>query len=100
MRRHLPNSLSCITCNRITNIFYWIPINHNSHTDGYVCLQEVVDGTLLVTPNAVMFDPNVSDPLVVEHGIDEYGVVVKMDSIVAAAIYRDIQAMEYMQHNG
>lgn len=37
-----------------------------------------------------MFDPNVSDPLVLENSVEEYGVVVKMDSLVAAAIYRDI----------
>ena len=35
--------------------------------------QGVVSGTLLVTPNAIMFDPNVSDTLVIEHGADMYG---------------------------
>jgi len=34
-------------------------------------VQGVVKGTLLVTPNAVMFDPDVSDPLVIEHGSDK-----------------------------
>lgn len=47
-----------------------------------------------------MFDPNVSDPLVVERGVDGFGVVAKMDSVVAAAIYRDIEAMECMERNG
>ena len=31
-------------------------------------LQGVVSGTMLVTPNAIMFDPNVLDPLVKERG--------------------------------
>ena len=31
-------------------------------------LQGLVSGTMLVTPNAIMFDPNVLDPLVKERG--------------------------------
>lgn len=58
-----------------------------------VCFQGVVVGILLVTPNCVMFDPNVSDPLVLEHGVDRYGVIVPMDNVVTAAIYRDIAHM-------
>ncbi|KAK3590702.1 hypothetical protein CHS0354_008040 [Potamilus streckersoni] len=55
--------------------------------------QGVVSGVLLVTPNAVMFDPNVSDPLVIEHGADKYGVIAPMDMIISAAMYHDIAAM-------
>lgn len=62
-------------------------------------LQGVVDGTLIVTPNAVMFDPNVSDPLVKENGDDEYGMVAKMETVVAAAIYRDVEAVLALQHD-
>ncbi|XP_014217207.1 oxidation resistance protein 1 isoform X3 [Copidosoma floridanum] len=58
-------------------------------TDG----QGVVGGVLLVTPNAVMFDPNVSDPLVIEHGAESYGVIAPMEFIVNAAIYYDIAHM-------
>ncbi|KAJ8679781.1 hypothetical protein QAD02_015568, partial [Eretmocerus hayati] len=58
-------------------------------TDG----QGVVEGVLLVTPNAVMFDPNVSDPLVIEHGAESYGVIAPMEFIVNAAIYFDIAHM-------
>ncbi|XP_016837980.1 oxidation resistance protein 1 isoform X4 [Nasonia vitripennis] len=58
-------------------------------TDG----QGVVGGVLLVTPNAVMFDPNVSDPLVIEHGPESYGVIAPMEFIVNAAIYYDIAHM-------
>lgn len=50
-------------------------------------------GVLLVTPNAVMFDPNVSDPLVIEHSAESYGVIAPMEFIVNAAIYYDIAHM-------
>ncbi|XP_069180606.1 oxidation resistance protein 1 isoform X3 [Procambarus clarkii] len=58
-------------------------------TDG----QGVVAGVLLVTPNAVMFDPNVSDPLVIEHGPESYGVIAPMEFVVNAALYYDIAHM-------
>jgi len=48
---------------------------------------------LLVTPNAVMFDPDVSDPLVLEHGSDKFGMIAPMDLIISAAMYHDIAAM-------
>lgn len=54
----------------------------------------VVKGTLLVTPNAVMFDPDVSDPLVLEHGSDKYGMIAPMEMIISAAMYHDIAAMK------
>ncbi len=43
----------------------------------YRLFQGVVSGTLLVTPNAIMFDPNVSDTLVIGHGADLYGTFKK-----------------------
>ncbi|KAJ6223366.1 hypothetical protein RDWZM_001911 [Blomia tropicalis] len=58
-------------------------------TDG----QGVVTGVLLITPNALMFDPNVSDPLVIEHGPELYGVTIPMDSVLKSAIYTDIAHM-------
>ena len=45
--------------------------------------QKTVAGTLLVTPNAVMFDPDVLDPLVKEHGIEQYGLIVRYGTFVA-----------------
>ena len=36
-----------------------------------------VNGTLLITPNCLMFDPDVSHPLVKENGPDLYGMVAK-----------------------
>ncbi|CRK99248.1 CLUMA_CG012679, isoform B [Clunio marinus] len=67
----------------------FLKLNVRHITDG----QGVVGGVLLVTPNAVMFDPNVSDPLVIEHGPESYGVIAPMDFIVNAAIFNDIAHM-------
>lgn len=67
----------------------FLKINVRHITDG----QGVVGGVLLVTPNAVMFDPNVSDPLVIEHGGEAYGVIAPMEFVVNAAIYNDIAHM-------
>ncbi|VVC26201.1 Hypothetical protein CINCED_3A008680 [Cinara cedri] len=67
----------------------FLKINVRHVTDG----QGVVCGVLLVTPNAVMFDPNVSDPLVIEHGPESYGVIAPMEFVVNAAIYYDIAHM-------
>ncbi|XP_071512192.1 nuclear receptor coactivator 7 isoform X2 [Panulirus ornatus] len=64
-------------------------------TDG----QGVVAGVLLVTPNAVMFDPNVSDPLVIEHGPESYGVIAPMEYVVNAALYYDIAHMRVKDTN-
>ncbi|XP_071493609.1 oxidation resistance protein 1-like [Diadema antillarum] len=58
-------------------------------TDG----EGVVSGTMLVTPNAIMFDPNVSDPLVKERGAGPYGVMTNMDMVLGASMYHDISAM-------
>ena len=49
---------------------------------------------LLVTPNAVMFDPNVSDPLVIENGAGDYGMIAPMDTVLSAALYHDIASMQ------
>lgn len=71
----------------ITQRFLKINVRHI--TDG----QGVVGGVLLVTPNAVMFDPNVSDSLVIEHGPESYGVIAPMELVVNAAIFHDIAHM-------
>jgi len=67
----------------------FLKLNVRHITDG----QGVVGGVLLVTPNAVMFDPNVSDPLVIEHGPESYGVIAPMEFIVNAAVFNDIAHM-------
>ncbi|XP_046563270.1 oxidation resistance protein 1-like isoform X2 [Haliotis rubra] len=74
----------------------FIKINVKHITDG----QGVVSGTLIVTPNAVMFDPNVSDPLVIEHGTELYGMITPMDMVISAAMYHDIAAMRLRGKKG
>ena len=59
----------------------------------YIDMQGVVSGVLLVTPNAVMFDPNMSDALVLEHSAERYGLQAPMASILSVAMYHDIAAM-------
>lgn len=54
-----------------------------------------VSGTLLVTPNAIMFDPHLSDRFVIEYGAELYGVMVPVDMVMSAAIYQDAEAMMY-----
>lgn len=56
-----------------------------------------MSGVLLVTPNAVMFDPDASDPLVIEKGAEEFGMIAKMDTVMTAAIYHDMEAMECLK---
>lgn len=41
---------------------------------------------MLVTPNAVMFDPDVLDPLVKEYGIDKYGLIIRFDEKISRSI--------------
>lgn len=73
----------------------FLKLNVRHITDG----QGVVGGVLLVTPNAVMFDPNVSDPLVIEHGPESYGVIAPMEFIVNSAIFNDIAHMRVANSN-
>ncbi|XP_046667905.1 nuclear receptor coactivator 7 isoform X9 [Homalodisca vitripennis] len=73
----------------------FLKINVRHITDG----QGVVSGVLLVTSNAVMFDPNVSDPLVIEHGPESYGVIAPMEYVVNVAIYHDIAHMRVGSHD-
>uniref|UniRef100_A0AAX7T7Z2 Nuclear receptor coactivator 7-like n=1 Tax=Astatotilapia calliptera TaxID=8154 RepID=A0AAX7T7Z2_ASTCA len=50
----------------------------------------VVGGVLIVTPNNIMFDPHKSDPLVIEHGCEEYGLICPMGEVVSVALYDDV----------
>jgi hypothetical protein len=49
-----------------------------------------VSGVLLVTPNNIMFDPHRMDPLVQEHGCEEYGYMCPLEEVMSAAIYKEI----------
>ncbi|KAG8195324.1 hypothetical protein JTE90_028466 [Oedothorax gibbosus] len=68
----------------------FLKVKARHFTDG----QGVVSGVLIITPNAVMFDPNVSDPLVIEHGVESYGVIAPLEMLMRAAIYFDIAHMK------
>ncbi|XP_049612548.1 nuclear receptor coactivator 7 isoform X1 [Syngnathus scovelli] len=54
----------------------------------------VVGGVLIVTPNNIMFDPHKSDPLVIEHGCEEYGLICPMEEMVSVALYDDVSRMK------
>lgn len=64
--------------------FLKLKVKHFTDSEG------VVGGVLLVTPNCIMFDPDVSHPLVIENGPDKYAMVAFMDTIVSAALYKDL----------
>ncbi|XP_055997401.1 nuclear receptor coactivator 7-like isoform X6 [Ostrea edulis] len=100
---HVPHKLSEEEARELDQECYerFIKVHAKHITDGQAYLtansddkKGVVSGVLLVTPNAVMFDPNVSDPLVLEHGAERYGVIAPMDMVVSAAMYHDIAAMK------
>lgn len=59
-----------------------------------VIWQGVVGGVLIVTPNNIMFDPHKSDPLVIEHGCEEYGLICPMEEVVSVALYDDVSRMK------
>ncbi|KAL6722394.1 hypothetical protein Aduo_020000 [Ancylostoma duodenale] len=67
--------------------FLKIKVKQVTESDG------TVSGTLLVTPNCLMFDPDVTHPLVKENGQDLYGMVANMDEIVSVSVYKEISAL-------
>uniref|UniRef100_A0A183CBT0 Oxidation resistance protein 1 n=1 Tax=Globodera pallida TaxID=36090 RepID=A0A183CBT0_GLOPA len=56
-------------------------------------------GTLLVTPNCLMFDPDPDHPLVCENGSDIYGMVANMEDIVSVTVYQNISSLTGEQPN-
>ncbi|XP_030626516.1 nuclear receptor coactivator 7 isoform X2 [Chanos chanos] len=54
----------------------------------------VVGGVMIVTPNNIMFDPHKSDPLVIEHGCEEYGLICPMEEVLSVALYDDVSRMK------
>lgn len=68
----------------------FLKMNCRYITDG----KGVVGGVMIVTPNNVMFDPHKSDPLVIENGCDEYGLICPMAEVVSIALYSDISHMK------
>ncbi|XP_034965135.2 nuclear receptor coactivator 7 isoform X2 [Zootoca vivipara] len=68
----------------------FLKMNCRYFTDG----KGVVGGVMIVTPNTIMFDPHKSDPLVIENGCEEYGLICPMDEVVSIALYNDISHMK------
>uniref|UniRef100_A0A8C2GGA5 Nuclear receptor coactivator 7-like n=1 Tax=Cyprinus carpio TaxID=7962 RepID=A0A8C2GGA5_CYPCA len=54
----------------------------------------VVGGVLIITPNNIMFDPHKSDPLVIENGCEEYGLICPMEEVLSVALYDDVSRMK------
>ncbi|KAI6237601.1 hypothetical protein M3Y95_00282500 [Aphelenchoides besseyi] len=65
--------------------FLKIKVKQVTESDG------TVTGTLLVTPNCLMFDPEISHPLVKENGTDLYGMVANMEDVVSVSVYKHIE---------
>ncbi|XP_062980782.1 nuclear receptor coactivator 7 isoform X2 [Elgaria multicarinata webbii] len=68
----------------------FLKMNCRYFTDG----KGVVGGVMLITPNNIMFDPHKSDPLVIENGCEEYGLICPMEEVVSIALYNDISHMK------
>uniref|UniRef100_A0A8D0GDH6 Nuclear receptor coactivator 7 n=1 Tax=Sphenodon punctatus TaxID=8508 RepID=A0A8D0GDH6_SPHPU len=68
----------------------FLKMNCRYFTDG----KGVVGGVMIVTPNTIMFDPHKSDPLVIENGCEEYGLICPMEEVVSIALYNDISHMK------
>ncbi|KAK0132703.1 Oxidation resistance protein 1 [Merluccius polli] len=64
----------------------FLKINCKYITDG----KGAVNGVLLVTPNNIMFDPHRTDPLVLAHGCEEYGIMCPLEEVQSAAIFKEI----------
>ncbi|PAV76412.1 hypothetical protein WR25_11588 [Diploscapter pachys] len=67
--------------------FLKIKVKQLTESDGNV------NGTLLITPNCLMFDPDVSHPLVKENGSDLYGMVANMEEIVSVSVYKEFSSI-------
>lgn len=55
--------------------------------------QGVISGVLLVTPQTIMFNPSVSDHLVIDRGRDYYVVRLPLKALSMVSLYEDIAAM-------
>ncbi|KAF7638749.1 TLDc domain-containing protein [Meloidogyne graminicola] len=67
--------------------FLKIKVKQVTESDGTIV------GTLLVTPNCLMFDPDIDHPLVQEKGSDLYGMVANMENIISVTVYKHISSL-------
>lgn len=61
-------------------------------TDGEGC----VSGTLIITPQTLMFDPSVHDRLVQERGQSYFQWQIELRQVRTVAVYSDPRAMRLM----
>ncbi|VDK77962.1 unnamed protein product [Litomosoides sigmodontis] len=52
-----------------------------------------VTGTLLVTPNALMFDPDAVHPLVTENGQDLYIMMARMEEVMSVTMFKNVTVL-------
>ncbi|KRZ08293.1 Oxidation resistance protein 1, partial [Trichinella zimbabwensis] len=67
--------------------FMKIQVREFTETEG------VVSGVLLATPNCLMFDPDVSHPLVIENGVEKYSMVVALEQLVSVSLFNNVSAL-------
>uniref|UniRef100_H2YD23 Oxidation resistance protein 1 n=1 Tax=Ciona savignyi TaxID=51511 RepID=H2YD23_CIOSA len=51
--------------------------------------QETVEGTLLVTPTNIMFDPDRNDPLAIKHGCEKFGIMCNLTLVTSVSMFSD-----------
>ncbi|KAL3985769.1 LysM domain family protein [Acanthocheilonema viteae] len=59
-----------------------------------------VTGTLLVTPNALMFDPDVVHPLVLENGQDLYIMMARMEEVMSVTMFKSATVLSDVRNDG
>ena len=59
----------------------------------FIFQKGVVSGVLLVTPQTLMFNPSVSDHLVMDRGRDYYVIRLPLRALSMVTLYEDIAAM-------
>ncbi|XP_039254995.2 oxidation resistance protein 1-like isoform X1 [Styela clava] len=67
--------------------FLKMKVHYITHT------KEMVQGVMLVTPTALMFDPEPDDPVALRDGCTEYGIMCPMHLINTIAMYNDTSRM-------
>ena len=53
-----------------------------------------VAGVLLVTPDGVMFDPDINDPIVRQKGADEFQLVDSIMSVISISVFHSDQILK------
>uniref|UniRef100_A0A452GYK9 Uncharacterized protein n=1 Tax=Gopherus agassizii TaxID=38772 RepID=A0A452GYK9_9SAUR len=91
---YVPDTDHYSSASRLASSSPGAPVSPSSSDAEYDKLPGVVGGVMIVTPNNIMFDPHKSDPLVIENGCEEYGLICPMEEVVSIALYNDISHMK------